>query len=129
MIVPHERPNTWQHPITRSVCLEILLAPEGASTHGPFELSNNHGRIFGPFQFSGTYIFTGALSREKVDVLTSPMHQYESFNAARDDFAKNMDQATPYSLSGFVSMQNAIVGDPQITTGDHDGVAALLKAE
>jgi hypothetical protein len=102
---------------------------EHAFSNGPFELSNNHGRIFGPFQFSGTYILTGALSREKVDVLTSPMHQYESFNMARDDFAKNMDQATPYRLSGFVNMQNAIVGDPRTTTGDHDGVAVLLKAE
>ncbi len=100
-----------------------------AFSNGPFELSNNHGRVFGPFQFQGTYIFTGALSREKVDVLTSPMHQYESFNVARDDFTKSMDQATPYKLSRFVNMQSAIIGDPQTTTGDRDGVAALLKAE
>src|SRR5215204_226150 len=33
MIVPHQRPDTWQHPITRSACPKILLAPEGASTH------------------------------------------------------------------------------------------------
>jgi hypothetical protein len=102
---------------------------EHAFSNGPFELSNNHGRIFGPLPFEGTYLFTGALSREKVDVLTSPMHQYESFNVARDDFARSMDQATQYKLSGFVNMQNTLVGDPRITTADHDGVAALLKAE
>ena len=100
-----------------------------AFSSGPYEFNNNHGRIFGPFLFEGTYLFTGALSREKVDVLTSPMHQYASFNVARDDFAKSMDQATPYKLSGFVNMQNAIVGDPHTTTGDHDGVAAFMKAE
>jgi hypothetical protein len=100
-----------------------------ALSSGPYEFNNNHGRIFGPFLFEGTYLFTGALSREKVDVLTSPMHQYASFNVARDDFAKSMDQATPYKLSGFVNMQNAIVGDPHTTTGDHDGVAAFMKAE
>src|SRR3954466_12784702 len=26
--------HTWQHPIPRSICSKILLAPEGASTHG-----------------------------------------------------------------------------------------------
>ena len=30
---PHQRPNTWQHPIQRRSCPKILLAPEGASTH------------------------------------------------------------------------------------------------
>ncbi len=40
-----------------------------------------------------------------------------------------MDRATQYKLSGFVNMQNTIVRDPQTTTGDHDGVAALLKTE
>src|SRR4051794_30713349 len=30
----HTRPDTWQHPIPRRSCPKILLAPEGASTHG-----------------------------------------------------------------------------------------------
>jgi hypothetical protein len=100
-----------------------------AFSSGLYEFSNNHGRIFGPFPIEGAYVFTGALSREKVDVLTSPMHQYESFNVARDDFARSMDRATAYKLSGFVNMQNTVVGDPRTTTGDHDGVAALLRTQ
>lgn len=31
---PHRGPDTWQHPVTRKACPEILLAPEGTSTHG-----------------------------------------------------------------------------------------------
>jgi hypothetical protein len=31
---PQQRPDTWQHPIQRRSCPKILLAPEGASTHG-----------------------------------------------------------------------------------------------
>ena len=100
-----------------------------AFSNAPFEFSNNHGRVFGPLKQEGSYIFIGAFSREKVDVLTWPEHQYVSFNTARDDFAQRLDQRTTYKLSGFVNMGNAIVGDPHVTTGDHDGIAVLIKAE
>lgn len=100
-----------------------------AFSNAPFAFDNNHGRIFGPFRFQDAYVFTGALSRERVDVLADPMHQYASFNVARDDFARSMDRATAYKLRGFVDLQNALVADPRVATGDHDGVAALLKAE
>ena len=35
-----------------------------AFSNEPFELSNNHGRLFGPYEFNGKYYFTGAFSRE-----------------------------------------------------------------
>jgi len=35
---------------------------------------------------------------------------------------------TGFKLLGRVSLDNAIVDDPDITTGDHDGRAVLLRA-
>jgi hypothetical protein len=37
-----------------------------------FELSNNHGRIFGPHWMSRAYVFIGAFSREAVDCCAGP---------------------------------------------------------
>ena len=53
-----------------------------------FEESNNHGRVFGPHRFDGRYIFIAAFSREQVNLMHWPAHRYESFNAARDGFAR-----------------------------------------
>jgi hypothetical protein len=92
-----------------------------------FEESNNHGRIFGPHRFEGGYIFTGAFSRERVNLLEWPGHRYASFNDARDAFARGLDTHSTFKLSGSVPLDNA-VNDAQVTTGDHDGHAALLRA-
>jgi hypothetical protein len=92
-----------------------------------FEESNNHGRIFGPHRFEGGYVFTGAFSRERVNLLEWPGHRYASFNEARDAFARGLDARTAFKAAGFVPLGNA-VDDAQITTGDHDGRAALMRA-
>jgi hypothetical protein len=92
-----------------------------------FEERNNHGRIFGPHGFEGGYVFTGAFSRERVNLLECPGHRYASFNDARDAFARGLDARTAFKASGFVTLGNA-VNDAQITTGDHDGRAALMRA-
>jgi hypothetical protein len=92
-----------------------------------FEESNNHGRIFGPHRFEGGYVFTGAFSRERVKLLEWPGHRYASFNDARDALARGLDARTAFKASGFVPLGNA-VNDAQITTGDHDGRAALIRA-
>jgi len=105
--------------------------PEGkdhAFSNGPFEFNNNHGRIFGPYFHDGSYLFIGAFSREKVEPLASVKHQFVSFNQARDDFAGNVDRKTDYRISGYVNLNNMIVGDPSVTTGDHDGMAVLITA-
>lgn len=93
-----------------------------------FEESNNHGRIFGPHRFEGGYIFTGAFSRERVNLLEWPGHRYASFNEARNAFARGLDTHSVFKASGFVPLDNA-VNDTQVTTGDHDGRAALLRAK
>ena len=66
-------------------------------------------------------------SRERVNLLHWPAHRYELFNAARDGFARGLDERTAFKAAGFVPLGNA-VNDAQITTGDHDGRAALLRA-
>lgn len=93
-----------------------------------FELNNNHGRLFGPHRMGDVYASIGAFSREEVRPLRSPEHGYASFNRARDEFSQSLERRSPFRISGFVNLANAIVGDPEITTGDHDGLAVVLRA-
>ena len=102
---------------------------DDAFSNDIFEVSNNHGRVFGPHLMGQTYVFTAAFSREEVDPFRLPGHLYASFNRARDDFTQSLDRSSAYKVSGFVSLNNAIVGDPKLTTGDHDGLAVLVRRE
>ena len=92
-----------------------------------FEETNNHGRIFGPYASDGGYVFIGAFSRESVNFLHDPPHRYASFNEARDDFARALAAHTGYQQSGLAPLDNAISDDPEVTTGDHDGHAVVLR--
>jgi hypothetical protein len=100
--------------------------PAHAFSDAPFELDNNHGRLFGPYRHAGRYIFVGAVSREKVAPLSTPKHQYVSFNRGRDKFADALDAHSGFCRTGFVDLGNALVDHPDLTTGDHDGMAAVL---
>jgi hypothetical protein len=93
-----------------------------------FEVTNNHGRIFGPFQQGSFYFFIGAFSREQVSLLHWPEHRYASFTKARDEYAASLDRQTGFKVAGFLEMQNSLIDDPSITTGDHDGRAVVLCA-
>ncbi len=99
-----------------------------AFSDDPFEMNNNHGRFFGPLFWNGKYYFIGAFSREQVEPLSRIKHQYLSFNQARDNFADRMDKKTFFRISGFVDLQNTIIDNADITTGDHDGIAVVLSA-
>jgi hypothetical protein len=107
---------------------QLPAGRDEAFSNRVFELSNNHGRIFGPHQMREAHVFIGAFSREAVAPLRWPGHRYASFNQARDDFARDLDRQTLFKSAGFVNLGNAIVGDPNVTTGDHDGRAVLLRA-
>jgi hypothetical protein len=107
---------------------QLPAGRDDAFSNAIFEVSNNHGRIFGPHRDGGSYVFVGAFSREQVRLFHSPHHGYASFNRARDDFSQNLDGRTPFKRVGFVNLSNAIVGDAKVTTGDHDGLAVLLRA-
>lgn len=102
----------------------------------PFEINNNHGRVFGPVPIGPggvagagrAFLFTAAFSRESVDPLGAIRHRYASFNRARDDIAQRLDDLTHYGIAGFVNLDNALIGDPETSTGDHDGIAVLVVA-
>ncbi len=100
-----------------------------AFSNEPFELHNNHGRIFGPFPLKDGWIFIAALSRERFDPLTKTEHVYVSFNQARDDFARKLDEVTGYKIVRDVDLGNALADDAAACTGDHDGKAVVLRAE
>jgi hypothetical protein len=104
--------------------------PQGrddAFSNDIFEVSNNHGRIFGPHQFGQGYLFAGAFSREEIDPIRDPPHSYGSFNRARDDFTQRLNRSTDFKVSRFVDLGNALIGDPKLTTGDHDGIAVVVR--
>jgi hypothetical protein len=107
---------------------QLPLGKGMAISDGPFELANNHGRIFGPYRWKDGWIFTAAFSRENVDVVTKVKHHFSSFNRARDAFAWALDKEGTYKVKGFVPLGNAIIGDAEIGTGDHDGLAVYLAA-
>jgi hypothetical protein len=107
---------------------QIERGREHAFSDEVFVLTNDHGRIFGPYRFDGGYLFIGAFSRERVYPLERPGHRYASFNEARDRFSQSLDAKTPYKVKAFVPLDNALIADPEITTGDHDGIAVLLEA-
>ena len=107
---------------------QLPAGRDDAFSNRVFELSNNHGRIFGPHRTGEGYVFIGAFSREAVDLLRWPGHRYASFNQARDDFARELEARTPFKSVGSVDLGNAIVGNADVSTGDHDGRAVVLRA-
>lgn len=107
---------------------QLPAGQDHAFSNAPFIINNDHGRIFEPYSYKGAYLFIGAFSREKVTPLATIKHEFVSFDQARDDFADNISRKTQYQVSGYVNLDNVIVADPKITTGDHDGIAVLLKA-
>jgi hypothetical protein len=118
----------YQGLIDGQLHAQLPQGRDDAFSNDIFEVSNNHGRIFGPHVVGQTYLFTGAFSREEVDPFRDPPHQYGSFNRARDDFTQRLDRLTDFKVSGFANLGNALIDDPKLTTGDHDGMAVLVRA-
>lgn len=107
---------------------QLPVGKHRAFSNEPFELTNNHGRIFGPNRVEGGWLFIGAFSRERVESRPKINHWYVSFDQARDDFARRLHVRTEYKFTGLVPMHNALSGAEGITTGDHDGFAVMLVA-
>ncbi len=106
---------------------QLPAGRDDAFSNRLFEESNNHGRVFGPHRFGDAFVFVAAFSRESVDLLRWPGHRYASFNQARDDFARDLDARSVFKSVGSVPLSNA-VDNAQVTTGDHDGMAVVLRA-
>lgn len=117
----------YQGSIDGQLYAQLPQGRDDAFSNDLFEVSNNHGRIFGPHQFEKGYLFAGAFSREEIDPLRDPPHSYGSFNRARDDFTQRLDSHTDFKVSKFVDLGNALIGDPKLTTGDHDGIAVVVR--
>ncbi len=105
---------------------QIPEGKEQAFSNEPFEMHNNHGRVFGPHPHQGGWLFTAAFSRERLDVWEKVKHRYVSFNQARDDLSQRLDLKTDYKIRAFVDLDNALIGNPRFTVGDHDETAVLL---
>lgn len=104
--------------------------PEGkhlAYSDAHFEENNNHGRIFGPHFYKNQYIFIGAFSREDAKLNGRNGHSFNSFNRARDQLAKNLDDNGFYKIVEFLQLNNYLINHPSQTTGDHDGMAVVLS--
>ncbi len=107
---------------------QIPLEKHHCLADEPFGLNNNHGRFFGPAQRGSEFVFTGALSREKIALFVRAKHGYVSFDRARDAFADALVRRAGFSVRDDVLLKNALLGDPETGTGDHDGVAVWLAA-
>lgn len=108
---------------------EMPAGPGDAFSDEPFVLSNNHGRIFGPHPLPEGWMFIGAFSREAIEPTEKVKHGYASMNRSRDAYARGMATSAGYSVAAFPGLANAIVdGAASCSTGDHDGVAVLLRA-
>jgi hypothetical protein len=118
----------YQGAIGGQLYRQLPQGRDDAFSNDIFEVSNNHGRIFGPHPFGQGYLFIGAFSREEVDPFRDPPHRYGSFNRARDDFTQNLERRTAFKVSGFSNLGNALIDDPKLTTGDHDGMAVVVRA-
>ncbi len=100
-----------------------------AFSNAMYILPNNHGRIFGPHFFAGYYYFSGALSREAINLFAEVGHVYASFEMAKQDFAARMQASGRYFVVGAIAMENVFLPSESMTTGDHDGTAVLLRRQ
>ncbi|WP_111511608.1 hypothetical protein [Mycobacterium kyogaense] len=100
---------------------------QGYSDNVFFE-TNNHGRIFGPAPVAtpGGYVWSGMFSEEEWGTYQGrPAHLYVSSNVARDALAAKMVASGRATSAGQIALDNAYNTDT-VTTGDHDGHAAVL---
>ncbi|MGO4525280.1 hypothetical protein AB4097_10505 [Microvirga sp. 2MCAF35] len=117
----------YQGSIAGRLYAQLPQGRDDAFSNDVFEVNNNHGRVFGPHAFEQGYLFIAAFSREEVDPFRDPGHRFGSFNRARDDFTQRLDRSTDFKVSRFVDLGNALIGDPKLTTGDHDGIAVVVR--
>jgi hypothetical protein len=60
--------------------------------------------------------------------LSEVKHEFISFNEARDQFAQALVYKAGFLIETFQGLDNAILDDSQVGSGDHDGLAVVLEA-
>lgn len=83
--------------------------------------TNDHARLFGPYQNNGIYFWIGSVSREM-----GISHEYVSFKKAVDELERCLVQFASVKNLGRYNLHNAINSDT-LTTGDHTGFAPVLQ--
>ncbi len=83
--------------------------------------TNNHARMFGPFNNNGNWVWIGSSSREK-----GTIHDYVSFKESRDRMSGFLVERAGLEYLGDFPLENVVNSSSQ-QTGDHDGFAKLLK--
>ena len=109
-----------------SLCSQVPREADHAFSNRPYELNNNHGRIFGPYKSGGKFYFIGSFSREVIGRVGFKLtHKYGSFMKAQKDFVKQAARKTELKIVREIFLDNALSGGT-LTTGDHDGYAVVL---
>ncbi|MEV7603083.1 hypothetical protein AB0O91_37515 [Kitasatospora sp. NPDC089797] len=91
----------------------------------------DHGRVFGPARFAGGFVWTAALSAERPGLYHEPdgswsfTHDYVSFDSARDKLCTAVVVTGAGRCGAAVDLGNAY-DRGSVTTGDHDGRAAVI---
>jgi len=123
----HGHSSGYYAEIDKLLYEQIPAKKRIAFSTSEFYKSNNHGRIMGPANYEGKYIFVGAFSRESFRILGSLHHTFVSFRIARNDFCTKMDKGRIYKIAGMYGLNND-QDDSEDTTADHDGQAIVLAA-
>lgn len=98
-----------------------------AFSNRPYEVGNDHGRIFGPYMSGGKFYFIASFSREVLGTVGRGItHKYGSFRLARNEFADLVSRKTALKISSYVFLDNKI-SSGALTTGDHDGYSIVLQ--
>lgn len=97
-------------------------------SNGPFYVTNDHGRVFGPSPTAlpdgSGYLWSMAISRETGYVQGLPIHRYVTFEGAEADLAQGLRGAGVVQLPS-INLDN-VYNTPTITTGDNDGNASVF---
>lgn len=97
-------------------------------SNGPFYVTNDHGRVFGPSPTAlpdgSGYLWSMSISRETGYLDGRPRHEYATFEGAEADLAQGLRGAGVVQLPS-INLDN-VYNTPTITTGDNDGNASVF---
>ncbi|EHM17141.1 hypothetical protein MBOL_37270 [Mycobacteroides abscessus subsp. bolletii BD] len=97
-------------------------------SNGPFYVTNDHGRVFGPSPAAlpdgSGYLWSMSISRESGYLEGSPIHQYVTFEGAEADLTQGLRGVGVRQLPD-VNLDN-VYNTSTITTGDNNGSASVF---
>lgn len=86
-----------------------------------WSFTNDHARLFGPYQKDSIYFWTGAASRE-----LGLAHNYLTFKGAVNEIKTQLVKFSSVKSLGQYNLNNT-QNNTSDTTGDHDGKAEVLQ--